>query len=154
MKKNQCAKNPEAEPKNVLLRCSNCFKSHLPHPKFCKWVLLKHKHMENNTKELHKLSNDDVYLINERIKYLEHLDKCTECTKDIFLNNIIRNTNSNNVIKLKGGHKKIPSDLCGFETQYQLVNIICNILRSLGDDWNIFSEHKLCSHTEKKRDLV
>ena len=56
----------------------------------------------------------------------------------------MKNTNGNNVIKLKGGHRKkskIPSYLRGFETPYQLINIICNILRSLGDDWNTSFVH-------------
>ena len=104
--------------KDIIIRCSHCFKSHFPHPKFCNLVLLKQKQKDRWPKEQQKLSNDAVNLIKEKRKYLEHLKKCTECTKDILLKSILRKTNVNNVIKLKGGHKKsnIPSVLKGFKS--------------------------------------
>ena len=142
----------ETESENILLRCSKCFKSHFPHPRFCKLVLLKQKHVAINTKDIIKLSNDEIKAIQERINNLEHLEECTECSKDTFLKSILKTPRDGKILKLKGGHKttKLPSNLRSFKSEFQLVNIVCNILRSLEEDWNLFHEHKLCSHSLKK----
>ena len=80
------------------------------------------------------------------------MEDCAECSNEVFLKSTIKLSKYENVIKLKGGHKpsKLPSGLCSFNSKYQLVNIISNIFRSLGDDWGFFSDHKLCSHSTKK----
>ena len=33
----------DSDSKNIIIRCSHCFKSHFPHPQFCKFILLKQK---------------------------------------------------------------------------------------------------------------
>ena len=96
----------ERETENVFLRCSKCFQSHFSYPKFCKLVLMKKNHKDTKTKEPTELSIDDVNLIKEKIRYLENLGECTQCSKDISLKSIKRNTRGTNVIKLKEGHKK------------------------------------------------
>ena len=99
--------------------------------KLCRWVISKQAR-ENLKVEM-------VDLIREKIKALE--DGIEDENDDKLLN-----------IKLKGGcdEPAIPSDLCGFSSEFNLVNTVSNVFRSLGDDWSEFDDHILCSHKERK----
>ena len=48
-----------------------------------------------------------------------------------------------------GGKPKIPKGLSGFNSDSNVVNTVCNILRCLHDLFPVFDQHKLCEHSQK-----
>ena len=128
------------------LRCSSCMISHFPCFKFCCWSIRRNEAKKNkHTKTINFTSDETIGLVQQRIKVLEEFEILNEKLKKLLSETVVPVN-----IKLRGGGKPVqPKGLSGFDSDSNVVNTVCNILRSLQNLWPLFDQHKLCSHSDK-----
>ena len=124
-------------------RCKNCFSTHTPYPKFCRWSAARNKKLQTSVNKEKELSDDTNMQLNKHIqrierktaKYQSHLnivktifEKSCDATDSQDLCSQTKDSNSfiNKDLKLKGGAR-----LKVFDTNEEPLSRILSIIRSL-----------------------
>merc|ERR1712082_197157 len=111
---------------NKALRCSSCMISHFPCFKFCCWSIRRNEAKKNkHTKTINFTSDETIGLVQQRINFLEEFEILNEKVKKLLSETVVPAN-----IKLRGGGKPVqPKGLSGFDSDSNVVNTVCNILR-------------------------
>ena len=143
---------------NCFKRCNNCFKTHFPYPKLCRWTNAKNEIKTDSTTKETLISLETSELINEWIVDIEKerrllknssKEEQEEHSKiaDAFLTKTYGSTDFLDIcfqgLKLRGGSRvKI------FDTTHDEIDKMLTLFRSLAV-FDKFEEHKKCQLSNK-----